>query len=214
MLVLSPQTNWQMQSRRFPYSSKLVFIWFCCGLEYSQYSQNFYFRNNEVVLNYVESSKVDYTYSSADLLSILNSITSLKTKMSIIEHIAPRLTDPKRYQTEIMEMFRFVQDKEKVEGLLRARSQSLNAGVFKKTEGITSATGGTGSSASVSSPGRSPASPGRGLGLGGAGGRGGGAGRGVTSPLAQSSSIRSIFRVASESSPSAPISENDGEEDS
>jgi hypothetical protein len=32
----------------------LVFIWFCCGLEYSQYSQNFYFRNNEDVLNYDE----------------------------------------------------------------------------------------------------------------------------------------------------------------
>jgi hypothetical protein len=168
-------------------------------------------RENADVLNFVESSKGEYTYTSLDLLALLKSITSVKTRMSIIELIVPRLVDPKSCQGEILELFRFVNDKEKVENLLRARAQAQNSSVFMRSDSFGSGSG------STSSPARSPAGGGR----GGAGGRGIGAGRGAMSPLANSSSpLKSIFKMtdslpSEKQSPSklATTAENDGDDE-
>ena len=105
-----------------------------------------------------------FLFTSADLIAILDCVTSLKTKLIIIENLAQRLTDPKKNQTEFIEMFRFVTDREKVESILKARAQQLGSGMFRRTD-----TAGT-SAASPPVKGVSPGSrPGAGRGLSGRG---------------------------------------------
>jgi hypothetical protein len=95
-------------------------------------------RDNKDVLHHIETSKTPFLYASADLLAILNCVTSQKTKLAIIEHLAPRLVDPKKHQPELLEIFRFVNEKEKVESLLKARSQTISASVFRRDDGVQS----------------------------------------------------------------------------
>lgn len=103
----------------------------------------FFFRENEDKLSYLESVKSSYLFPSAALLKILDTTPSLKTKMAIIESLGPRLTDPKKNMAEIMDMFRFVSDKEKVEGILKARANILTSGMFRQTNAMSSAGGGS-----------------------------------------------------------------------
>jgi hypothetical protein len=95
-------------------------------------------RDNKDVLHHIETTKTPFLYASADLLAILNCVTSQKTKLAIIEHLAPRLVDPKKHQPELLEIFRFVNEKEKVESLLKARSQTISASVFRRDDGVQS----------------------------------------------------------------------------
>lgn len=122
------------------------------------------FEDNADVINHIDAVKVSFLFTSADLIAILDCVTSLKTKLVIIESLAPRLTDPKKNQTELIEMFRFVTDREKVESILKARAQQLGSGMFRRTDSA-----GT-SAASPPVKGASPgARPGAGRGLSGRG---------------------------------------------
>lgn len=64
---------------------------------------------------------------SSDLLKILEITTSLRVKLAIITLIAPRLIDPRESLDLVLQMFRFSEDKFKVEEAYKHRIQILNA---------------------------------------------------------------------------------------
>jgi len=52
--------------------------------------------------------------------------------LEIISKIAPRLLDPKEKTEHLLGLFRFVEDKGRVEECLKARIQTLNNNMFKR----------------------------------------------------------------------------------
>jgi hypothetical protein len=94
--------------------------------------------------------------------------TSLKTKMSIVSMIGPRITDPRQGVDKVQAVFRFAEDKTQIEEIFRSRTQALNGSLFTRstTKVVTPIGGGRGGTG------------GRGTG----GGIGGGRGRGLFSP--------------------------------
>jgi hypothetical protein len=88
-------------------------------------------RNNEKRLEILEIRKTDYLFSSEDLLKVLDVTPSVKTKISMIAYIGPRLIDPKTKSDYLIASFRFSEEKRIVEAILKARVQTLNASVFR-----------------------------------------------------------------------------------
>lgn len=107
---------------------------------------------------------------SDDLIKIAEVTPSLKTRKEMISMIGPRLIDPSAKVSSFTGMFRFSEDKEFVEEILKARMSAINAAKFTKSVGGGLLAGGRGGRGA----------PGRGT----AAGRGG-AGRG-TGPAASS----------------------------
>jgi hypothetical protein len=54
----------------------------------------------------------------------------VKTKLSFIEKLGPRLTDPRAKATQFVSMFRYSEEKERVEGILKARSTVMSSTSF------------------------------------------------------------------------------------
>lgn len=104
------------------------------------------YENNEEFLEFLDQSKTPYLFNSKSLLQIVNTTLSVKTKITIIQMIAPRLIDPKVMNDDFIELFRYADEKCLVEEALRLRSQQMNASVFKQnpTLSVNSGRGGAG----------------------------------------------------------------------
>lgn len=126
--------------------------------------------NNEVRIKTLNVMKTPYLFSSDQLIQLLHVTPSVKTRIAFIEQVGPRLTDPKAKSQQIIDMFRYSDEKKQVEEILKARAQTVTKSTFSR-----------GKSQSVLSGG------GRGRGGRGAGGRGGGGGRGLNKPTTSSS---------------------------
>jgi hypothetical protein len=122
--------------------------------------------NNEMRIKTLHIMKTPYLFTSEQLITLLHITPSVKTRITFIEEIGPRLTDPKAQSQQIIEMFRYSEEKRQVEEVLKARAQTVSK----------QSTFSRGKSASVLSTG-SGGRGGRGAGGRGAGGRGAG-GRG------------------------------------
>ena len=94
------------------------------------YNDNY--RENEERLILLEILKEPYLFTSSNLEKIVTITVSLKTRMSMIGLIGPRLTDPNSKITIFTDMFRFSEDKKSVEDILKARTNTLNASQFKR----------------------------------------------------------------------------------
>ena len=70
--------------------------------------------SNEDRLKCIENEKTAYLFSSDDLIALVSITESVKTKISIISIIGPRLTDPKSKPDRITALFRYSEEKEKV----------------------------------------------------------------------------------------------------
>jgi hypothetical protein len=139
-------------------------------------------RDNETRIAVLNIQKVPYLFTSADLLQILAITASVKTRITFIKMIGPRLTDPKAKSAEIIGMFRYSEEKRQVEDVLKARAQTVSTTAFSvKPAGGVLAGGGRGAGRG----GRGPA--GRGAGRGPAAG-----GRGSSSSSVPSSSVPTI----------------------
>jgi hypothetical protein len=88
------------------------------------------------VLTILEEEKVPYLFTSEKLLLLVSCTESLKTKITMIRMIAPRLTDPKAKMDDFLGLFRFSEQKKAIEDALKARAASLNRGVFKQGGGL------------------------------------------------------------------------------
>lgn len=123
--------------------------------------------DNAAVLEHLDSEKTAFLFSCDNLLAMMELTTSIKTKLSMVTMIAPRITDPRAKSTEIANCFRFVNEKTVVEDVLKARAQTLQGSVFRRT-------GSFGGAGGMGGRGGSLATTGRGMsGRGGIGGRGG-----------------------------------------
>lgn len=88
--------------------------------------------NNAELLRTLEMEKSPYLFSSAQLIRLLETTDSVKTKLEIISKVSPRLLDPKSKAEELSGLFRFVEDKKRVEDCLKARIHTLNSTIFKR----------------------------------------------------------------------------------
>ena len=87
----------------------------------------------EVRMRVVEKEKLPYTFTSSDLLETLEAITSIKTRIAIIESLCPRLMDPKARMIPILNMFRYSEERARVESALKARSNALSSTIYRST---------------------------------------------------------------------------------
>ena len=103
-------------------------------LIYILYLTTYYYvyRENDERLILLETLKEPYLFTSSNLEKIVNITVSLKTRMSMIGLIGPRLTDPNAKISIFTDMFRFSEDKKSVEDILKARTNTLNASQFKR----------------------------------------------------------------------------------
>jgi hypothetical protein len=93
------------------------------------------FRNFEERMKIIEERKQPFLFTSTSLIKILEDISSIKTKLAIIQSIGPRLTDPKAKMNELLNMFRYSEDKLKVEFILKSRATAISSSVFKTSSG-------------------------------------------------------------------------------
>ena len=86
------------------------------------------FSTNEERLSFLETEKLPFLFSSLQLMTMVETITpSVKTRLAMISHIGPRLIDPKAKASQLIALFRYVEEKEKVEAILKARTQVVMA---------------------------------------------------------------------------------------
>jgi hypothetical protein len=119
-------------------------------------------------LRILEVAKIPFLFHSEDLAKMVDTTLSVRTRISMMATIGPRLVDPKAKTDYFLGLFRYAEEKSQVEDILKARTQTLNSSMYNKM------------GASESSY-RGGLAGGRGGGAGGGGGGGrlgGGAGRG------------------------------------
>jgi hypothetical protein len=88
--------------------------------------------DNKRILDELEVDKLPYTFDCDDLLIIMGCTTSVRTKLTMVTTLAPRLTNPKSKMDIIVNSFRFAEEKETAQEALRSRIQVLNGTLFKK----------------------------------------------------------------------------------
>ena len=124
---------------------------------------------NNARLAHLESNVEGVLFSCAQLKRMMEITPSVKTRLRMVDIIGPRVTDPKR-SAEIIELFRYSEEKAHATQVLRAREQLVGRDTFGSASlSATGAAGGRGA-------------PGRGL--WGRGGRGIAAAPRITAPAA------------------------------
>ena len=122
--------------------------------------------DNKARINYLDKAKRGYLFNCKQLHDMVMITESLKTRIAFIDLVCPRITDPQTMSQAFVDMFRFEDDKAKVEAAFKARLETVKASAFTAKGGSALAGGGRGGG-------------GRGGGRGGAGAGRGGAGRGA-----------------------------------
>ena len=90
------------------------------------------YRMNDLRLQYLEDEKTPYLFSSSQLIEILDITPSVKTRISMIQILGPRLIDPRSKVDHFLGLFRFSEEKEKVQEVLKARTHVLSSNLFKQ----------------------------------------------------------------------------------
>ena len=83
--------------------------------------------NNDDRLAILDREKVPFLFSSAQLMTMLDITLSVKTRLTMITQIGPRLTDPKAKSSQLIALFRYSEEKERVEAVLKARTKVVMA---------------------------------------------------------------------------------------
>ena len=100
-----------------------------------------FYSENEEILRRLDETKGPYLFTSDDLSKLIEVTTSIRTKISIIGQIGPRLVDPKSKTTYFTGLFRYAEEKSAVEEILKARQQTLASAMFAKTDNVRSQSG-------------------------------------------------------------------------
>jgi hypothetical protein len=82
------------------------------------------------IVKYLSDHKNGFLFSSHELIQILDLIPSKRTQIAIIEMIGPRLTDPKKGSSELVERFRYAEEKKIVQDILKARAVTQNSNIY------------------------------------------------------------------------------------
>lgn len=140
----------------------------CFTLEFTFLSRD---RSNDELLITLEGEKQPFLFSSDALAKIVESTTSVKTKLNIIVTLSYRLTDPRSKMEYFVNLFRFSEEKSQVEDAFKFRIQALNGSLFKREVNTSSllspkgGRGGRGRGAGLSSPAGGRGGAGRGPGM-------------------------------------------------
>ena len=141
--------------------------------------------DNECRIHLLSERKIQFLFTSKNLIELLNITPSVKTRIQFVKEVGPRLIDPKSLSVTIIDMFRYSEEKRKVEMVLKSRAQVLakqvaySQGVAGNSNGNCGVVGGRGRGAGRGG--------GRGRGRGRGGGRGSGTGGEGASTLPTSS---------------------------
>ena len=81
--------------------------------------------NNQEKLDILDGEKNAYLFTSEHLIKLLDISPSIKTQLTIVGMIGPRLTDPKAKSAELIAFFRYAEEKHQIEEILKARAQIL-----------------------------------------------------------------------------------------
>lgn len=115
------------------------------------------FRENNALLLELDEAKTPYLFTSENLLRLIDVTTSIRTQLTIISMIGPRLVDPRAKTSELLNLFRFAEEKAKVEEVLKARATALAVTIFKNSPATTPVGGrgaGRGGRGGLALPGR------------------------------------------------------------
>lgn len=98
---------------------------------------------NEERLTILEKEKAPFLFTSLQLMVLIDITLSVKTRLAFIEKLGPRLTDPKSKASQFIGLFRFSEEKERVEGILKSRTQVVmsNTSLYRP-QGLSSSLGG------------------------------------------------------------------------
>lgn len=91
-----------------------------------------HFSDNQSVLEALEAGKDQYLFTSAELIQLMDTTTSLKTKLAMVTMIGPRVTDPKAGMDKVSGVFRYAEEKAQVEEVFKARLQTLSGSMFSR----------------------------------------------------------------------------------
>jgi hypothetical protein len=99
--------------------------------------------NNEQRLSILDKEKAPFLFTSVQLMVMIDITLSVKTRLAFIEKLGPRLTDPKSKASQFVALFRFSEEKERVEGILKSRTQVVmsNTSLYRP-QGLSSSLGG------------------------------------------------------------------------
>ena len=98
---------------------------------------------NEDRLAILEKEKGPFLFTSLQLMVMIDITLSVKTRLAFIEKLGPRLTDPKSKASQFVGLFRYSEEKERVEGILKSRTQVVmsNTSLYRP-QGLSSSLGG------------------------------------------------------------------------
>ena len=133
--------------------------------------------DNKARINYLEKAKRGFLFNSKQLNDFVVITESLKTRIAFIESICPRLTDPQANPAKFVDMFRFEDERAKVEAAFKSRLETLKASSFNAGGAGALSSGGRGGGAGRGGAGRG------GAGRGGAGRGGAGRGTSTATPI-------------------------------
>lgn len=78
-------------------------------------------------IQFLYDNKLPYLFTSDQLIDLISTVQSVKTKVSVVTLIGPRLVDPTARHNELLDLFRFSEEKEKVENVLKKRAMVIGA---------------------------------------------------------------------------------------
>lgn len=83
--------------------------------------------DNMARIQYLIDNKLPHLFTSDQLIDLISTVQSVKTKVSVVTLIGPRLVDPTARHSELLDLFRFSEEKEKVENVLKKRAMVIGA---------------------------------------------------------------------------------------
>ena len=89
------------------------------------------YENNDDRLFQLEKEKTPFLFTSEQLWALCEITPSVKTRLAMIAHLGPRLVDPKAKANQFIQLFRYAEEKERVESILKMRTNVLAASLFK-----------------------------------------------------------------------------------
>ena len=104
------------------------------SIEVNSSSSTFYFyRMNVDRLAFLENEKTPWLFTSQNLKDLTEITPSVKTRLSMISLIGPRLLDPRAKVDYFIGLFRFSEEKEKVQEILKTRTHVLASSLFRQS---------------------------------------------------------------------------------
>ena len=92
-----------------------------------------FYRMNVDRLAFLENEKTPWLFTSQNLKDLTEITPSVKTRLSMISLIGPRLLDPRAKVDYFIGLFRFSEEKEKVQEILKTRTHVLASSLFRQS---------------------------------------------------------------------------------